>query len=335
MASPEGSGAVTKAPVKNLRNLSRSLREALSHAPGEGSPPAALELSGLVLDPPRIGECQPVEGESLTAIAVDASGEVGFRAFLDGAQRSTIADYAGTVPIVAGRIAAVIRTRLDRRMSTWREGHLAEAHLYAPLRLLPFIAREDIESSGLELRDTLKPDDESSGHPIELLRRAVDRVKYDREQLEQRLAEQWVSSMDEPLFVDGGLPVGDRAAVSSHCVGVIKSHHTIYAPGDALSVVLGLRDGERSSVFVVQRSWGPPVLSWYLRLREAPSHDPFMGLVRVEVARTADGDLTARADRVSRWILAERAPLALADSIWDRMVYGIRDCEEYLRATAS
>lgn len=332
MASPEGTSVLRP---RNLRDLSRSLRTALSHSPGEGSPPAALELSGLVLDPPRIGECQPVEGDSLSAIALEASGEVGFRAFLDGAQRSTIADYAGTVPIVAGRIAAVVRVRVDRRMTTWTDGHLAAAHLYAPLRLLPYAVREGIESSGLELRDTLKPDDELSGHPIELLRRAVDRVKLDREQLEQRLAEQWVRAMDEPLFVDGGLPVGERAAVSPMCVGVIKSHHTIYAPGDTLSIVLGLREDERSSVFVVKRSWGPPVLSWYLRLRESPSHDPFMGLVRVEVARTTDGDLPARADRVSQWILAERAPLALPDARWDRMVYGIRDCEEYLRATTS
>ena len=61
--------------------------------------------------------------------------------------------------------------------------------------------------------------------------------------------------------------------------------------------------------------------------------------VRVEVARTAILDdvsvLSERAGAVSRWILAERAPLALPDARWDRMVYGIRDCEEYLRATAS
>jgi hypothetical protein len=65
-----------------------------------------------------------------------------------------------------------------------------------------------------------------------------------------------------------------------------------------------------------------------------------MGLVRVEVARTPEleasvGAITRRADEVSQWILAERAPLALPDARWDRMVYGIRDCEEYLRATAN
>jgi hypothetical protein len=65
-----------------------------------------------------------------------------------------------------------------------------------------------------------------------------------------------------------------------------------------------------------------------------------MGLVRIEVARTQELEgsataMTRRADEVSRWILAERAPLALPDARWDRMVYGIRDCEEYLRATAN
>jgi len=35
---------------------------------------------------------------------------------------------------------------------------------------------------------------------------------------------------------------------------------------------------------------------------------------------------------VSRWILGEAAPLALPDARWDKMVYGVRDCEEFLRA---
>jgi hypothetical protein len=164
-------------------------------------------------------------------------------------------------------------------------------------------------------------------------------VKRDRERLEEDLAERWVGSVEAPLFVDGLLPSGSRASQSPWCIGVVKSHHTIYAPGDGLSVILALREAERSSVFRVERAWGPRVLSWYLRLREPPSHDPFMGLVRVEVSQTAEMEtageaVSRRASEVSQWILSERAPLALPDARWDRMVYGIRDCEEYLRATA-
>lgn len=286
-----------------------------------------------------MGECALIEGKQLGAIAIAGDAVVGFQAFLDGVQRSHVVDYAGTIPIVAGRTAAVIRTRVDRRMTTWGDGHVAEARLYAPLRLLPSAARREIESAGLEVRETVPSNRETSGHPMELLRFAIDTVKADRERLEQGLAESWVGSTEALLFVDGGLPASAQAPLSSWCVGVVKSHHTIYAPDESLPAVLGLLENERSSVFVVERTWGPRVLSWYLRLREPPTHDPFMGLVRVEVARTPDLDtpaaLTRRADDVSRWILAERAPLALPDERWDRMVYGIRDCEEYLRATAS
>jgi hypothetical protein len=30
--------------------------------------------------------------------------------------------------------------------------------------------------------------------------------------------------------------------------------------------------------------------------------------------------------------LAEVAPVSLPDGRWDKMVYGVRDCEEFLRA---
>jgi hypothetical protein len=322
-----------------MRELARAVRHALSHPAGDGAPQTSLDLSGLVIDPPRMRECVVVEGSRLEAIATDGDPIVGFQAFLDGVQQSHVVDYADTIPIVGGRTAAVIRTRIDRRMVTWGGGSVAEARLYAPLRLLPAPAKRDIRATGLEVRDTLEPEDEVSGHPLELLRRAVDAVKRDRERIEQDLAESWVNATADSLFVDGGLPGGSRASVSPCCVGVVKSHHTIYAAGDGLPAILGLDEGERSSVFLVERTWGPRVLSWYLRLREPPSHDPFMGLVRVEIANEMaleDADrLTSRANEVSRWILAERAPLSMPDARWDRMVYGIRDCEEYLRATAS
>ena len=76
--------------------------------------------------------------------------------------------------------------------------------------------------------------------------------------------------------------------------------------------------------------------SWYLRLRAATGHDPLWGLVRVEIAapaaRTSTKKLGERADEVSCWILAEALPLAVPDGRWDKMVYPIRDCEEFLRA---
>jgi hypothetical protein len=59
------------------------------------------------------------------------------------------------------------------------------------------------------------------------------------------------------------------------------------------------------------------------------------GLVRVEIAqpsRVEESAIGERADQVSRWIFTEVTPLALPDARWDKMVYGVRDCEEFLRA---
>jgi hypothetical protein len=56
----------------------------------------------------------------------------------------------------------------------------------------------------------------------------------------------------------------------------------------------------------------------------------FYGLVRVEAAPTAE--TVNQANRISRWLLAERAPLSAPDARWDRLLYGIRDVEVFLQA---
>ena len=115
----------------------------------------------------------------------------------------------------------------------------------------------------------------------------------------------------------------------------MKTHRTLYAEGDALRAVLRLERGERSSVFRVTSPKRTPVASWYVRLRDARGRDPLWGLVRVEVAEqrgASERQWRDRADEVTRWVLAEALPLAVPDARWDKMVYGVRDCEEFLRA---
>ena len=100
---------------------------------------------------------------------------------------------------------------------------------------------------------------------------------------------------------------------------------------------MGLKHRERSSVFRITSPKRTTVASWYLRLRDPSGHDPMWGLVRVEIAYPEPQRMDRvgeRADEISRWVLAETSPLALPDARWDKMVYGIRDCEEFLRAVS-
>ena len=130
---------------------------------------------------------------------------------------------------------------------------------------------------------------------------------------------------------------GNRVALIADEAGAVQSPSVIGFPSRG-QIVVGGPARERLASDPTRTIASPkrlPVASWYLRLRDPAGHDPMWGLVRVETADmpvASSAEITARADQLSRWILAEVAPLALPDGRWDKMVYGVRDCEEFLRA---
>lgn len=322
-------------PAVNVRMLQRQLATLLPEARPARIGESTLELAMQGTDAPRLISATVLEGGDLRAHRVFDPPEVAFHAFLDGTQRSEVASHVGPAPIIVGQAAAVIRERRNRRMHTWGVP-LRETRIYAPRGLMTAHAWEVLTTIGGDgLVDTTETVAELGAHPFALRDAAVHRVQAHRESLEQRLAERWCSLARQPLFIDGGISGSEAVAVSGCTVGVVKSHRTLYAEGDALAVILGLAHRHRSSVFRITSPRRTTVASWYLRLRDPVGRDPMWGLVRVEIAYPEPQvmhRIGERADEVSRWILAEASPLALPDARWDKMVYGIRDCEEFLRA---
>jgi hypothetical protein len=296
---------------------------------------ASLELASLLVqEKPRLDPPEILEGKRLKAIDVSGEPIAHFAAFLDGTQTSRVTQFVGGVPIVHGTVAAVVRERRERRMSTWR-APLIERRLFAPLALLPAHAARALSESGADVVDTSAKRDIDSIHPFALQDAALQDVQRGRSALERSLAEAWTASRTDVLYIDGGISESPEVAKSPAVVGVVKTHQQLYVHGDDLNTILRLRAGQRSSVTRVSPRSRTPVASWYLRLRDAQGHDPLWGLVRVESAEPGSAttkQIAERADQVSRWVLAEALPLALPDGRWDKMVYGIRDCEEFLRA---
>lgn len=318
--------------LRPMHSIGRWLASIFPDAdPIEGQGP--LELVAESADPPRLAEATVIEGRELRAIPVSDPAVIAFAAFLDGRQESETKLYRpGGIPIVAATIGAVIRERRDERMFTWR--HRVEQRIYVPAKHLAAADRRLLASSGARVRDTTDGTGESMEHPIALQELARNRVRNDRESLEYALAKEWCAVESRPLLIDGGIGAAQPIAQSACAVGVVKSHRTLYVQREALHTTLGLDEAERTSVFLIEAEKRAPVASWYLRLRDRRGRDPMWGLVRVETSapRHGERDIGARADEVSRWVLAEAVPLALPDARWDKMVYGVRDCEEFLRA---
>lgn len=333
-----GSTYGARVGAASFREAQRILLDGAGGGEPLSEPGAALEMMSAPAEQARLISSDVIEGTTLRARPVVGEPTVGFSAFLDGTQQSRVVHYARGLPIVFGTVAAVIRVRINRRMVTWRRPLVASA-LYVPKTFLPVPLWSHAERAGFRVVDTTaSPDEDRSAiaHPLDLLERAVHAVQRDRERSEQELAESWCSHERSPLYIDGSVSKSDVVAASTCTVGVVKSHRTLYLAESALHTVLGMPHGYRSSVFRVTSRSRNPVASWYLRVRPAAGRDPMWGLVRIEIAApdpTAHpARLSDRADEISRWVLAESSPLALPDGRWDKMVYGIRDCEEYLRA---
>lgn len=280
------------------------------------------------LEPTAIGEAQIVEGDgSFSVLDPGSPVDSRFEFFLDGIQYTRIGGYVGTVPLVHGYVAAVIRRRVDRGFTTWavvEEEVLAFPHeLLSPDRFLElgFPEKALINSDG----------DAGNPHPIHLAETGRSAVKQQRALIEQRLARRWADAgpHDGWLLVDGRLAIEPGLLKSGRAIGLVKSHRTQFLDSTAMGDVLRMRGGKRSSVFKPVRPEVGEVYSWYLRLRAPAGHDIYWGLARIE-ARAAPETLEL-ADEVSRWLLSEIAPLALPDPRWHVLLYPIRDCEQYLR----
>lgn len=286
---------------------------------------------GLLVEPPpdptALGEAQLVENGFMTR-SVGRPSHSRFEFFLDGIEYTRVAGYIGTVPVVHGYVAAVIRRRSERAFATWdriEEEVLAFSHqALDPRRLVDL---------GLPERCLIDSDEEGAeAHPIRLAELGRAAVKRRRARAERRLGRRWAEEGpgDGWLLVDGPLAIDPLLQKSGRAIGLVKSHRTQFLTPELMSAVLGMAGGVRSPVFKPIRPAVGEVYSWYARLRPTAGHDIYWGLVRVE-GPAADATVEA-ADEISRWLLAEAAPISLPDWRWDVLLYPIRDCEQYLRA---
>jgi hypothetical protein len=303
----------------NLDAIRRAVR-------ARGLTPATLvpEASGGRVEEACIRPARVVEGDTLRMIPIGlAEGWPGVLAFLDGVQRSELVAYAGSAPIVVAEIAAAVRERRDRQLHTAVEAR----RMVALGRVSALAAAGDALG---EVQAIALPEDEPP-HPLRDLVNASHALDQARGALEVSVGDRYRAGSDGWLVLDGSLSVSPRWAEDARMVAISKSHSILPFGGDDLEQYLRLPWAHRSSIYAPATRSLAPVRAWGLRLWPWEGKDLLHGLVRVEVA-PANGS-TEQASRISRWILAERAPVSAPDRRWDRLLYGIHSVEQYLKAS--
>ena len=276
--------------------------------------------------------------------------------FLDGVQSSREIGRIGMSPVIVATVAAAIVNRCDRRFSRMP---LEEPPVVVQAVILPRSAGEpsveafwellveagfsafgpeDVPSSPHLIMDSAEymADADPSDY-VGMRERARVRVRALRERLEGEMLRQWETddrTLEDPeawIAVDGQLK--DIRESNRRAVGLIKSVARPEFVGKDVGMLLDLEPGMRTTSFVpdwqLRRDLSERRTSWYLRMWPPQRGADALGsLMRIEAPRDTEPE---QIDEISRWVLAERAPLAKPDPRWPAMIYPIHYVEKILK----
>ena len=276
--------------------------------------------------------------------------------FLDGVQSSREIGRIEMAPVIVATVAAAIVNRCDRRFSRIP---LESPPALVQAVILPRSAGDARVEAFWELLleagfSELGPDETPSSPHLVLdsaqymaetdpsdyvgmRERARVRVRALRERLEGGMLRGWelddrtLEDRDAWIAVDGQLE--NIRESNRRAIGLIKSVARPEFVGKDVGMLLDLEPGMRTTSFIpdwqITLDPGKQRTSWYLRMWPPQRGADALGsLMRVEAPRDLEPD---RIDEISRWILAERAPLAKPDPRWPAMIYPIHYVEKILK----
>jgi hypothetical protein len=276
--------------------------------------------------------------------------------FLDGVQSSREIGRIGMSPVIVSTVAATIVNRCGRRFSRMplesppvvvqavilpRSAGDAGVEAFWGLLLAAGFSElgpNEVPSTPHLILDSAEYIAEADPSDyVGMRERARVRVRGLRERLEGGMLRQWegdnrvLDDADAWIAVDGQLE--DIRESNRRAIGLIKSVARPEFVGKDVGMLLDLEPGMRTTSFVpdwqVRLDPGKQRTSWYLRMWPPQRGADALGsLMRVEAPRETEPD---QVDEISRWILAERAPLAKPDPRWPAMIYPIQYVEKILK----
>jgi hypothetical protein len=276
--------------------------------------------------------------------------------FLDGVQSSREIGRLEMSPVIVSTVAAAIVNRCERRFSRMplesppvvvqavilprSNGDPGVEAFWELLLAAGFseLASDEIPSSPYLVLDSAEymPGADPSDY-VGMRESARVRVRALRERLEGGMLREWegddrvLEDADAWIAVDGQLR--DVRESNRRAIGLIKSVARPEFVGRDVGMLMDLEPGMRTTSFVpdwqLRRERNEWRTSWYLRMWPPQQGADALGsLMRVEAARDTEPE---QVDEISRWILAERAPLAKPDPRWPAMIYPIRYVEKILK----
>lgn len=251
----------------------------------------------------------------------DFNSRISLNHFIDGAQRSLAIskisiDPVGYFPVFFAIVVSSIVERENKSLSIWSPDGV------------PFFESENIGIFPDVTIDNINhrsgfwyyPCKEGNGKLAEVLHKV-------RRDLEAKCIKSWCAQFPTPnyILVDGGI----SHLRLPNVVGLVKNIQTTFITHTEFKdIVLNLKEGERSHLFGIPNR-DNQIISCYLRLHTGPD---LTGLVRLEMPLPVKEELKKTILGIAALIAAENTPSIYPTTRWDRQIYPIQACEEFLRS---
>ena len=276
--------------------------------------------------------------------------------FLDGVQSSREIGRIGMAPVVVATVAAAIINRCDRRFSRMPmetptvvqavilPRSTGDENIEALWQLLleagfSELGAEEVPSSSYLVLDSAEfvGEELDPSDYVGMRERASVRVRAIRERLEGGMLRNWelddrtLEDADAWIAVDGQLK--EIRESNRRAVGLIKSVARPEFVGKDVGMLLGPRTGDaddelRPGLATPAR----PRRTSHLLVPAGVAAPAGGGRPRVADAGRGPTDTPPETvDEITRWVLAERAPLAKPDPRWPAMIYPIHYVEKLLK----
>jgi hypothetical protein len=239
------------------------------------------------------------------------------------------------IPVHYCITGAIILRREQRRFRVWGEP-LLRNHVLLPLR---FVKDKSVLAQfgggDFTIEDTGAERAEYTQMRISAVRQAMELTRRLRSQLYDKWRTTDGSDASQVLVLSGNVFDIASSALSANTLAIDPQFYAPWQNSALLEPALKTEIFNRSQLLRISKPDGGSDLvkyMWFSRLRKTKQAVPEFGLLRCTIIAADDAAAARRADELTTRLLAERIPVTFPEPDWDRLIFPIKLCQDYLES---
>lgn len=238
------------------------------------------------------------------------------------------------VPVHYALTGAILLKRENRKFHVWGDPEL-RANVILPFKYVndPAVLEDFKHSKEFYLVDSGSGRAEYTQHRIAAVRKAREITMDMRARMYAAWREREGADDSKFIVISGMVADVPNEKFSSNFVATARRVYVPWQNAELLEPHLLTPAYYRSALMrSINTEGGDPMpkYTWFLRMRSSSQADPEFGLLRCTCVADNTKQAIQRANDISARLLDERLPVTFPAEQWDRLIFPLKLCREYL-----